>query len=73
MFRVQIDLSMLRERLSKLYGKFTTNGDVFLWLIGHGITIDHGSWIATLPQLRLLELREIISSCPLGWVSDRSE
>ena len=66
MFRVRIDVSMLGDRLSKLNGKFMSNGDVFLWLLGHGITIDHGSWIATLPQLRHLELREIISSCPLG-------
>ena len=66
MFRVRIDLSMLRARLSRLSGKRMTNGDVFLWLLGHGITIDHGSWIVTLPQLRLLELREIFSSCPLG-------
>jgi len=66
MFRVRIDLALLRERLSNLSGRFTSNGDVFLWLLGRGFTLDHGSWIATLPQLRHLELREIISSCPLG-------
>ena len=70
MFRVRIDLALLRERLSNLSGKFTTNGDVFLWLLGRGLTIDRGTWIATLPQLRQLELREIISSCPLGLVTD---
>jgi hypothetical protein len=73
MFRVQIDLAMLRKRLSGSYGKFMTNGDVFEWLFKRGIAIDHGSWIATLPQLRLLKLREIISSHPLGWVNDRGE
>ena len=73
MFRVRIDLALLRDRLSNLSGEFTSNGDVFLWLQRQGLTIDRGSWIATLPQLRLLELREIISSCPLGSVSDRSD
>jgi hypothetical protein len=70
MFRVRIDLALLRERLSNLSGKFTTNGDVFLWLLGRGFTLDRGSWIVKLPQLRQLELREIISSCPLGLVTD---
>ena len=73
MFRVQIDLAMLRRRLSSLYGKFMTNGDVFEWLFQCGIAIDHGSWIATLSQLRQLRLKEIISSRPLGWVNDRGE
>jgi len=73
MFRVRIDLSMLRARLSGLSGKRMTHGDVFLWLLARGITVDRGIWIATLPQLRHLELREIISSCPLGRVSDRGE
>ena len=66
MFRVRIDLAMLRDRLSKQEGKFVSNGDVFVWLLGCGITIDRGSWIATLQQLKHLALREIISSCPLG-------
>jgi hypothetical protein len=70
MFRVQIDLAMLSKRLSSSREKLMTNGDVFQWLLGRGIAIDHGSWIATLPQLRLLKLREIISSRPLGWVND---
>ena len=72
-FRVRIDLALLRDRLSNLTGQFTTNGDVILWLLGRGLTIDRGSWIASLPQLRHLELKEIISSCPLGSVSDAGE
>jgi hypothetical protein len=73
MFRVRIDVSMLRERLCSAQESLMTHGDVFAWLFQRGFTMGYGGWLATVSQLRLLRLGEIISSCPLGWVNDRGE